>query len=151
MRKHEDVTEEYENSTLPKNITIKIEKGYDFERHKDELDMAGLLTSTIGGNVVLLAERDGDYAIRRPDYEWNGKYWELKTVKTVKGVDSAVRKALSQIYENPGGIILDFRTNKVKVSEIETAITRRMKTSAKIKVDVMVVISRKIEKVYRFM
>ena len=68
---------------------------------------------------------------RMPDYLWNGKMWELKTLSTEKAVDSALRKGLKQIIENPGGIILNYVGDSLSKSLLEQYIITRMKRSGK--------------------
>ena len=38
---------------------------------------------------------------------WKGKGWEQKTISTAKAADSALRGALKQIAENPGGVVFE--------------------------------------------
>lgn len=83
-----------------------------------------------------------------PDYLWNGKYWELKTITTEKAADSALRKALKQIENKPGGIILDFQKKDKDFNLLLTIIDRRMQRS-KVCGDVMIILDSKI-KIYRY-
>ena len=51
-----------------------------------------------------------------PDYIWNNKLWDLKTISNEKAANSALRKGVNQIFDNPGGVMLDCR--KFSVEEI---------------------------------
>lgn len=112
--------------------------------------MANWLHDVFGGDILLLAETGGIYGTKRPDFDWCGKFWELKTLKSEKSIDSAVRKAIGQIYDNPGGIILDFGKNTVSVNRIESAIKSRIDASCRFKVDVMIICAKKLQKVIRY-
>ncbi len=105
MLLEQDVTIEYINNAKPKTGRILFENGYNYGCHDDEINMAEWLYNTFGGDIILLSEHNKPFGKKYSDYEWNGKYWELKNLKSEKSVDSAIRKAISQIYDNPGGII----------------------------------------------
>ncbi|MBR1673669.1 MAG: hypothetical protein IJ703_01800 [Eubacterium sp.] len=128
-----DVTKEYMDSNTPKGKVI-YENGYKRDNHSEEIAMANWVVNNLGGEIILLSENGGTFGAKRSDYEWRGKYWELKTVKSERSVDSALRKAISQIYEKPGGVILDFGKNNVKLSQIEAAIKSRLESSCRFKV-----------------
>ena len=112
--------------------------------------MATWIIDNLGGDIILLAENGGTFGAKRSDYEWKGRYWELKTVKSDRSVDSALRKAISQIYERPGGVILDFGKNSVRLPQIEAAVKSRLESSCRFKMDVIIIISGKLKKVLRF-
>ena len=88
--------------------------------------------------MKLLKESD-KIGEKRADFEWNGKLWELKTTSTTNATDSALRKGLKQIAENPGGIILDYGSNTVNLDELEVVIESRLKRSGVDNIDVMIV------------
>lgn len=85
--------------------------------------------------------------VKTADYIWNGKYWDLKSTSTEKSANSAIRHGLQQIKENPGGIILNYRDNKIAIDEV---IEKRMKWSKLEQVDIMIVSKNKIEKILRY-
>ena len=115
MKKLIDVTEQYINMAVPGDVRILYESGYNHNRHDEEISMATWIYDNLGGEIILLSETGGTFGARRSDYEWKGRYWELKTIKSEKSVDSALRKAISQIYDKPGGVILDFGKNYVRL------------------------------------
>lgn len=51
----------------------------------------------------------------------------------------ALRKALKQIAENPGGIILDYGNNSVNLEALEAVVESRLKRSGVDNLDVMIV------------
>ena len=150
MKKLIDVTQEYIDTATPDDGRILYENGYNHNTHDEGISMATWIIENLGGDIILLAENGGTFGAKRSDYEWKGRYWELKTVKSDRSVDSALRKAISQIYERPGGVILDFGKNSVRLPQIEAAVKSRLESSCRFKMDVIIIISGKLQKVLRF-
>lgn len=140
-----NVTGEYRNTTAAGKGEIKLDAGYSIKNHEEEIKIAQFLHDKIGGEIVLLKESE----VERPDYLWRGKMWELKMPTTVKAVDSAVRKAMSQISENPGGIILNFNMASLDVEGIEQKIESRMRRGHG-DIDVMILHNGNIAEVLRY-
>ncbi len=146
----QDVTKEYIDNATPQKGRVLYESGYNYISHADEISIAEWLYNNFGGNIILLSENNKPYGKKYSDYEWNGKYWELKTLKSENSVDSAVRKAISQIYDNPGGIILDFEKNLINIKKVETLIKSRIESNCRFKVDVIIITNTKILKIIRY-
>ena len=74
--------------------------------YSDEFEVARLLSRTLGGHIAPLGELriSGN---PDPDFLWRDKLWELKKPKCIKRVLRRLHKAVYQIRENPGGIVLD--------------------------------------------
>ena len=70
------------------------------------------------------------FKTKSPDYIWNGKMWDLKTLQTVKAIDSALRHGVKQIKNNPGGILLNFSDIDLDLSDIASLILNRLRRSA---------------------
>ena len=102
-----DVTKKYLEGARPRMGKVRYENGYRAKNHKAEIKAANQLRVLFGGKIVLLKEKNTQGA-KTPDYLWRGKMWELKTISTAKAADTAVRSAVKQIREKPGGIILQF-------------------------------------------
>lgn len=109
---------------------ITYDQGYRKSRHQEEFQVANWLKDNFGGNIHLVNEKTK--FTKSPDYLWNEKKWDLKTVTTVKSVDSALRHGIKQIEDNPGGIILNFPDDKTNLINLEKAIIQRMRRSAHI-------------------
>ena len=120
-----DVTSEYLKSAKPGIGNITLDKGYTESKHREEIKIAQWLHDTIGGDIVLLCETNED-KVKTPDYLWNEKMWDLKTISSEKAANSAVRHGIAQIRENPGGIILDFGDREFSLSALLDVIDRRM-------------------------
>ncbi len=146
----QDVTIEYINNATPKTGRILYENKYNYDCHDDEINMAEWIYNTFGGNIILLSENNKPYGEKYPDYEWNSKYWELKTLKSEHSIDSAMRKAITQIYENPGGVILDFGRSSINLKKVENAIRDRLESNCRFKIDIMIVINSQLKKVIRY-
>lgn len=145
----ENITPYYYGTATPKKGQIRQEQGYDSGLHADEIRMAKLLHSMFGGDITLLNEVN-EHTVKTPDYLWRGKFWDLKTVTTEKSADSAIRKGLKQIKNNPGGIILDYQNKKISMEELQRVIESRMKRGFEKDTDIMVVLDSKTIKVYRY-
>lgn len=100
-----DVTKKYLDDARPRMGKVRYENGYRAKNHRAEIEIANQIRALFGGKIVLLKEKNAQGA-KTPDYLWRGKMWELKTISTEKAADNAVRSALKQIREKPGGIIL---------------------------------------------
>lgn len=87
--------------------------------------MADWLHGIFGGDIRLLTEADA-LGVKMPDFNWRGRLWELKTTSTLNATDHAVRKALKQIQDNPGGIILDYADNKIDMEAFVAVINNRI-------------------------
>ncbi len=150
VQKGKDVTSEFKDSIEPKKGTVSYDNGYSVERHKTEIKMAQWIHEKLGGDIQLLEESDID-GVMRPDYLWNGKYWELKSVTTEKAANSAIRKGIKQIKGNPGGIILHYK-ERVDLQEVIKVIEKRVNSSRgnENSFDIMIVQGDKLIKVIRY-
>ena len=88
--------------------------------------------------------------MKNPDYVWKDKLWDLKTLTTEKSADTAIRKGLRQIAENPGGIIIDYRGKNISIDRFEEVMDRRMARSAKGTTDILVILKNNEFRVYRY-
>ena len=111
--------------------------------------MADWLHNAFGGTITLLKEskEQGD---RTPDFLWNGRAWELKSVSSKSSIDRAVRDAAKQIQKRPGGIILDFSASILPIEEIEIIVSQRARRIVLGSVDVFLVSDRELKKVLRY-
>lgn len=144
-----DVKSEYLTSAVPGAGSIEQDANYDPVRHADEIKTAQWLHENLGGDIVLLNEAN-NYKAMTPDYLWNRKMWDLKTVSTEKSANSAVRHGLKQIQENPGGIILNYEQNKISVELLKDILQKRLNASATQDVDIVVLANDELLTVQRF-
>lgn len=100
-----DVSEDYLKTVNRSTGNLKYEEGYRQKDHNVEILVANQIKEQFGGEIILLKEKNSQKE-KTPDYLWRGKQWELKSITTAKAADSAVRSAMKQINENPGGIVL---------------------------------------------
>ncbi len=96
-----------------------------------------------------LQETGGLYE-RTPAYLWNNLKWELKTVTTEKSADSALRSALKQIAEKPGGVILDYGDNEISIEALQKIIDGRLSRQKMCSADIMILNHGRLVKVIRY-
>lgn len=65
-------------------------------------------------------------------------------------VTKRVQKGLSQIFNNPGGVILDIRKLDIEFDRLDEIIDGRMKLSLKKSVDIIIVRDEDLIKVLRY-
>lgn len=144
-----DVLEEYQRNAKPGAGTLTYGEGYRISHHAEGIKTAQWLHENLGGDIVLLAEDGGLYE-KTPDFLWRGKGWELKTTTTEKSADSALRNALKQILENPGGVILDYGDNEVSIQDIGKIVIRRLERQEKCTADILILNHGKIVRAIRY-
>ena len=147
--KLEDVKKEYFRSARSVKEKVEIEEGVDLAEEKNAIANAKILNDFFGDSITVLKAANTDKQ-KTPDYLWRGKLWEQKTTSSAKAIDSALRKAMKQIQENPGGIILDITNNKDSLDEIYKAIESRIeRRNFTGDIDVIVIKSKKIVSILR--
>ncbi len=144
-----DVTREYLEKHAPGKGTIIYEAGYRKSSHIPEVKTAHWIHDHIGGTVTVLKELE-DCSAKRPDYLWNDAYWELKNPTTEKAADAAIRKALKQIEENPGGIILDYKENDFSLEKLLDVMERRICRENHFDLDILILSKDSLLKAVRY-
>lgn len=94
-------------------------------RHQVEVDFSKWLHQTFGGDIRLLNESSVE-GEKRADYLWREHLWDLKDVSTEKAANTAIKRGLSQIKPNPGGIILNYGEQEINLDELMKVIDKRM-------------------------
>ena len=150
MKQSIDVTSEYIKKATKNIGEIVFDDDYDVASHSEEVKVAVWIHNYFGGDLRLIKENSRGFGVKTSDYEWNGKLWELKTLKTPKAIDSALRKGIEQIFMNPGGVILNFENKFESIKEVETKIKSRIETSCRFKIDIMIMSINILEKVVRY-
>ena len=150
MKQSIDVTNEYIKKAAKGIGEIVFDDNYDVASHSEEVKVAVCIHNCFGGDIRLIKENSRGFGVKTSDYEWNGKLWELKTLKTPKAIDSALRKGIEQIFMNPGGVILNFENGIDSISKIEKMIKSRIETSCRFKIDIMIMSINILEKVVRY-
>lgn len=145
----QDVTTLYYGYATPGKGAVARDEGYEGPLHIEEIRMAEFLNKKFGGDIQLLKEANEDH-VKTPDFLWNGKMWDLKTVTTEKSADSAVRKGLKQIKENPGGIVLDYRGKSVSEEGVRKAVDSRMRRGYEKDTDIMAIFGDNRIRIYRY-
>ncbi len=133
---YENVTNEYNEAATPGQGKISYSVGYKKKNHSAEIEMAKWIHDKFGGNIELLAESNLK-GIKTPDYSWNSKSWELKSVSSQTSADRGIREGLKQIALNPGGVILDFGDIEIIDEPLIDVISRRVFRGCDFSVDIL--------------
>lgn len=144
-----DVKDLYDYLARPGAGVVSYDKGYNVSTHKAEIDFADWLHSYYGGDIHLLSEINQN-KVSTPDYLWNKRLWDLKSVTTEKAANSAIRKGLKQIADNPGGVILNYGDTDISLDLLQSVIDKRMCWYGGSTVDIMIVNKEKVIKVLRY-
>ena len=144
-----NVLQEYLDRPAREATIITRESGYDEERHEAEVKDAEVLIKKLGGAITLRKEINKDNT-PTPDYTWDGKDWEQKSVSSPTSIDNAIRKGAKQISENPGGIVLNIGNHELSEDEIQRAINKRFKRTKLTVLDVIIIKNGKIWNMLRF-
>ena len=144
----EDVTEEYLNSAVSARGTVAYEAGLRTKNHQAEIDMARWIHQMFGGDILLLRESEKD-SVKRPDYLWKEKFWELKGVSSINGADKLLQYAIKQIQDNPGGVILNVLED-MELGALERQLGRRIGRSRLSTVDLVILRKGVLVKVLRY-
>ena len=141
-----DVTPEYYGAIRTDKKELLFDENLVEKDHKVEIEVANLVVNKFGGEMKVLQENN---QTKMPDYLWNDKFWDLKTCSSEKACNSAIRHGLKQIANNPGGIILDYRSFDADLNKIRDNMDSRMKYS-NFSVDIMVIQTGERFKVFRY-
>lgn len=144
-----DVLQEYIDSATPGSGRISCDDGYDLKSHKKEIDTANWLHKTFGGDIKCLLEKNGQ-KVKTPDYEWRGKFWELKSPTTAKAANSAARGAKHQIEANPDGIILNYEKNQFDMADLIRELNSRLHAYSGTKIDVLIISEWEAKAILRY-
>ena len=144
----QDVLAEYQDKATPGVGALTYDEGYRVVHHTEEIKTAQWLHDNLGGDIVLLQENLGGE--KKPDYLWNQKQWELKSISTEKAADSAVRGALKQIEQIPGGIIIDCGDNVKSFANLQEIVVKRIQRSCHFDIDVLILKDGKLSHVLRY-
>lgn len=143
----QDVTENYLKNAKPNSGILSYGAGYRTGIHKKEIEIADWLHGVLGGDISLLQEAS-DCRRKTPDYVWNGKMWELKSISSAKAADSALRAAVKQIQENPGGVVLELVGN-IEMAELEKTISNRFRRVGIDEIDIIIMAKSVLKKILK--
>ena len=142
-----DVLDEYIKNATPGEGVITRDVDLFEKTHADEIAFADWLLATLGGRIHIYQEHTG---VKCPDYLWNGKLWDLKTVTTEKAAKDAIRSGHKQIKMDPGGVILNYAEHEISMDLLEKEIHDKMKWYKNITIDIMIVQAGRLMRVIRY-
>lgn len=143
------VLQDYVARANPGMGTVHIPPAYDADRHRAEMAAGQWIVETFGGTVEMLNE-SVEPGVKTADFLWNGKPWELKTVRSARAADSALRKALKQLKGEAGGVLIDCAYADVNLRALEAAIDSRMRRGFQQDTDIMIKREREILQALRY-
>lgn len=141
----QNVTENYIKNSMQNKGTITYESEYRKGIHRKEMEIAEWIHTTLGGDIILLKEK-ADCTRKMPDFIWNGKEWELKSISSAKAADSALRAAAKQIQRNPGGVIIEL-VNDVEMDYLEKVLANRFRRIGIESIDILIIAGGRLKKV----
>ncbi len=127
-----DITQEFIKNSTPNKGKMEFAPNYNYEENKDEIETAYWMMRKFGGNIYLNEPNNNPEheGISNPDYIWNGKWWDLKGVKTLNGVSKRLQDGIYQINNNSdykaGGVILDITGSVNSREEVFKTIRSRL-------------------------
>ena len=130
VKRGKTILEKFLEAATPGKGNVFFPDDYNRSTHKSEIKVAEWLLENFGGDIRLLSESKKQ-GVKTPDYDWKGKFWDLKEISKNAAADSAIRKGLKQISSNPGGIILDLKSEDIELPDLLHRINDRIKRSAK--------------------
>jgi len=142
-----DVLDEYIKNATPGEGVITRDVDFFEKTHADEIAFADWLLATLGGRIHIYQEHTG---VKCPDYLWNGKLWDLKTVTTEKAAKDAIKSGHKQIKMDPGGVILNYAEHEISMDLLEKEIHDKMKWYKNITIDIMIVQAGRLIRVIRY-
>lgn len=136
-----DLYNEYssKHKNLGRSERVYYDDDYNVSDNKNELAGADFLTHIFGGQIHCLTNSNL-YKEYSPDYEWNGKLWDIKNPEGTNGVYKLVHHGLKQISSNPGGVLVDCSLNGVKLDRAIELAKDRFRRSAHVEGTWLVVI-----------
>lgn len=133
----EDVSLEYFRKSNPGTGKVIQHRGFDSARRKNDLDTANWIVKEFGGDVTLLKEANLPGELT-PDFEWNGEYWEAKTITSKNSIDKQLRKGSKQLGKEKGGIIIDAAGRTIEIDDVINEVAYRLPKRARGDVDVII-------------
>lgn len=119
--------EYYKNKKL--GVEVIVPNGFNYKLRELEIEIVNIIKEEFGGTIELLNEINIT-GYKNPDFSWENKLWEIKSVSTKNSVDSQVRYALKQISNNVGGIVLILDRCILTITEIIDIVAKRVKRTS---------------------
>lgn len=140
-----NVNEEYASASKPGVGTISNEPGYKKAALPHEREIAAELVRHFGGDVVHINNAGH---ITKPDIEWRGKQWEIKSSSSASSAFKRIKKAIEQTAKYNGNIIIDYRG--FAFEEGRDATFKGLMLKGVSDLDVIVCVDGKIRSVFRY-
>lgn len=103
----ENITQSFLESSTPGIGEMIKEDG--FKDVNDEESIANWIFNTFGGRITLRSDVGDQLS---PDYLWDGKFWDLKSLETntFNTLEKRLKHGLKQIESSPGGLVYNIKS-----------------------------------------
>ena len=131
--------EEQEKIKQQNSLARRVIVPKNYHEDNNEIAIAETLAKNLDLEVELL-KKTQQQGVKNPDARINNEYYEFKTPKSIKGIDSVVRAGIEQVATNDGKIVIDIQNCKGSIEEMTILIQNRVNRSLKNKdVEVLLV------------
>lgn len=144
-RHFSNVTDKYLSSSTPGIGTVSNEPGYKKAAKPHEREIAAEIVRILGGDVVHINNAGN---ITKPDIEWRGQKWEIKSSSSTSGAFKRTKKAIEQTAQYMGNIIIDYRG--FEFTDGRAATFRGLVEKGVIDLDIILCENGEIREVYRY-
>lgn len=129
QRESTKILNEYLEKATPGKGSITFEHGYKSKEDEAAHIYGKILHQKFGGDLEF---RNRSNNRRKSDYLWNGKFWDHKSVSSLKSADNQAHSILDQIRGKPGGMIVQCKGDALTLPliDLEQAIRNRLNRSA---------------------
>ncbi len=149
------IKDEFVEKSNPNIGELLFDKNIVKGRFKEEIAVGEIYLKNFGGNVKFLNK--DLYEGSSPDYAIDNLLWELKTPESHKNFHKLIEKGIKQINTGtldlqPGGIILDIKKIKEKISieEIKQIALKRIAFKSPTDMKFIIIDDDEIVEVYQF-
>ena len=122
--------EEQEKIKQQNSLAKRVIVPKNYHEDNNEIAIAETLAKNLDSEVELL-KKTQQQGVKNPDARINNEYYEFKTPKSIKGIDSVVRTGIEQVAKNNGKIVIDIQNCKGSIEEITKLIQNRVNRSLK--------------------
>lgn len=102
----------------------------NYHEDNNEIAIANTLAKVLNTKIELLKKKQIQ-GRKNPDALIKNEYYEFKTPKSNKGIDSRVKEGLIQVEKNNGRLVLDVKNCDIQVNEMIRLIQHRVSRSLK--------------------
>lgn len=141
-----NVTMEYRAKAKPGTGTAVRENGPKQSVKQHEIDVAGELIRSIGGNITYI---DNAGQSSKRDLIWHDKVWEVKRASSISAAGERAKVGMHQIEKTGGNLIIDCWDDDFEAS-LRQALHNVERYSATNSVDIILMHQGKVKTIFRY-